>query len=312
MPDWSQILDEINARDAAVMSVSTLDDVRRRYLAELHELTKRNIVIYYSGWLQNPLDGTEINDEDKTGFMTVLHELDHEKGLDLILHTPGGQTGATESLVDYLRAVYGTNIRAFVPHLAMSGGTVIACGCKEIYMGKHSSLGPIDPQIDGKPAHGVLADFNRAFEEIKVDPDKILVWNSILSKYQPALIDRCEKAIEMVEDMVIHWLRTGMFENDDEIVMTLDDGTEIPKSIYIARTLVNAAIFKSHDRHIDPYACRDIGLKVNLLEDEPNLQDAVLSLHHACIHTLSRARVLKLIENHTGKTFLQMAPSPPG
>ena len=309
MPDWSQILNEIDAREASVMSVSILDDVRRRYLNELHELTTRNIVIYYSGWLQNPLDGTEINDEDKTGFMTVLHGLDHTKGLDLILHTPGGQTGATESLVDYLRAVYGANIRAFVPHLAMSGGTVIACGCKEIYMGKHSSLGPIDPQIDGKPAHGVLADFNRAFEEIKVDPDKILVWNSILSKYEPALIDQCEKSIEMVMDMVTHWLHTGMFENDDE--MELDDGTQISKSAFIAHTLVNAAIFKSHARHIDPYACRNIGLKVNLLEDEPDLQDAVLSVHHACIHTLSRARVLKLIENHTGKTFMQVAPATP-
>ena len=311
MPDWSQILDEINAREAAVMSVSPLDDVRRHYLKQLHELTGRNIVVYYSGWLQNPLDGTEINDEDKTGFMTVLHELDHKKGLDLILHTPGGQTGATESLVDYLRAVFGTDIRAFVPHLAMSGGTVIACGCKEIYMGKHSSLGPIDPQIDGKPAHGILADFNRAFEEIKNDPDKILVWQPILSKYQPALIDRCEKAIEMVRDMVIHWLRTGMFEKDDEIIMMSDDGTEITKSIYIARTLVNAEIFKSHARHIDPYVCREIGLKVKLLEKVPELQDAVLSVHHACIHTLTRGRVLKLIENHTGKTFLQVAPSQP-
>ena len=310
MPDWSQILNEINAREATFMSVSILDDVRRRYLNELHELTKRNIVVYYSGWLQNPLNGTEINDEDKTGFMTVLHELDHKQGLDLILHTPGGQTGATESLVDYLRAVYGTNIRAIVPHLAMSGGTVIACGCKEIYMGKHSSLGPIDPQIDGKPAHGVLADFNRAFEEIKVDPEKILVWNSILSQYEPALIDQCEKSIEMVRDMVTHWLHTGMFEHDDDLI-TLDDGNQIPKSVFIAHTLVNAEIFKSHARHIDPYECRNIGLKVNLLEDEPNLQDAVLSVHHACIHTLARARVLKLIENHTGKTFLQVAPTVP-
>ena len=311
MPDWSQILDEIQTKENAVMAVSPLDDVRRRYLKSLHELTERNVVAYYSGWLQNPLDGTEINDEDKTGFMTVLHELEHEKGLDLILHTPGGQTGATESLVDYLRAVYGTDIRAFVPHLAMSGGTVIACGCKEIYMGKHSSLGPIDPQIDGKPAHGVLEDFNRAYQEIKVDPDKILVWQSILSKYEPALIDRCEKSIQMVEDMVGYWLRTGMFKDDDEIITTLDDGTEIPKSTFVAGTLVNAKIFKSHARHIDPYGCREIGLKVKLLEDDPELQDAVLSAHHACVHTLSRGRVLKLIENHNGKTFLQVAPSQP-
>lgn len=241
--------------------------------------------------------------------MTVLHELDHEKGLDLILHTPGGQTGATESLVDYLRAVFGTNIRAFVPHLAMSGGTVIACGCKEIYMGKHSSLGPIDPQIDGKPVHGILSDFDRAFKEVKSDPDKILVWQPILTKYEPALIDQCEKALEMVTEMVIQWLKTGMFEDDDEVVMTLEDGTDVHKSTFIANTLINADKFKSHARHIAPNECQDIGLKVRLLEDEPKLQDAVLSVHHACIHTLSRARVLKLIENHTGKTFLQVPSS---
>ena len=115
----------------------------------------------------------------------------------------------------------------------------------------------------------------------------------------------------MVRDMVIHWLRTGMFGKDDETIMMSDDGTEITKSIYIARTLVNAEIFKSHARHIDPYVCREIGLKVKLLEEVPELQDAVLSVHHACIHTLTRGRVLKLIENHTGKTFLQVAPSQP-
>ena len=61
--------------------------MRRRYLQQVHNITQRNVIIYYSGWLQKRVDGTEINDEDKTGFMTVLHELDRSKGLDLILHT---------------------------------------------------------------------------------------------------------------------------------------------------------------------------------------------------------------------------------
>ena len=202
MPDWNQILDELNALDTA--SLNKFDTLRRRYLKHLHKLTDRNVIAYYSGWLQKPeLEGTEINDEDKNGFMTALHELDHEKGLDLILHTPGGVTGAAESLVDYLRAVFGTNIRAFVPQLALSGGTIIACGCKEIYMGKHSSLGPIDPQIGGIPAHGVIEEFKRASQDVTQNPDTILVWQPILNKYPIAFIDRCEKALEMVEEMVV-------------------------------------------------------------------------------------------------------------
>ena len=310
MPDWNQILDELNTLDTA--SLNKFDALRRRYLKRLHELTERNVIAYYSGWLQKPqLEGTEINDEDKNGFMTVLHELDHSKGLDLILHTPGGETGAAESLVDYLRAVFGTNIRAFVPQLALSGGTVIACGCKEIYMGKHSSLGPIDPQIGGIPAHGVIEEFKRASQDVTQNPDTILVWQPILSKYPIAFIDRCEKALKMVEEMVMEWLHTGMFEDEDEsITVTDENGNQIntTKSSYIASILVNAQIFKSHDRHIRPEDCMQIGLKVLLLEDDSDLQDAVLSVHHACIHTLAATPAKKIIENHNGKAFIQFAP----
>jgi ClpP class serine protease len=75
--------------------------------------------------------------------------MDRSKGLDLILHTPGGDMAATESLVDYLRQMFGKDIRAIVPQIAMSGGTMIALAWKEILMGKHSNLGPIDPQFSG-------------------------------------------------------------------------------------------------------------------------------------------------------------------
>lgn len=111
--------------------------------------------MYYFGWLQKNVPGTEVNDSDKTGLMTVVNKLDRTKGLDLILHTPGGLTAATESIVDYLHSMFGNDIRAIVPQLAMSAGTMIACSCKSILMGKQSNLGPIDPQLGSIPAHGL-------------------------------------------------------------------------------------------------------------------------------------------------------------
>jgi ClpP class serine protease len=159
VPNWSDILNQINKLG------STHDIIRRQYLQELNQLTKRNVIIYYSGWMQKPgLRGTEVNDADKNGFMTVIHGLDRKKGLDLVLHTPGGETAATESLVDYLRPMFGTDIRAIVPQLALSAGTMIACACKKILMGKHSSLGPIDPQLAGIAAHGVVEEFELAYK----------------------------------------------------------------------------------------------------------------------------------------------------
>ena len=99
MPNWNELLNEIKAAG------SIHDVIRRRYLAKVHEITGRNVIAYYSGWLQKRgVAGAEINDEDKNGFMTVIHQMDRSIGLDLILHTPGGETAATESLVDYLRS----------------------------------------------------------------------------------------------------------------------------------------------------------------------------------------------------------------
>ena len=163
MPSWHTILEEMRRRGG------TQDIVRREYLAKLHRVTGRNVIVYYSGWLQKPgVSGVHVNDADKNGFMTAVHQLDQAKGLDLLLHTPGGETAATESLVDYLHSIFGTNIRAVVPQLALSAGTMIVCACREVLMGKHSSLGPIDPQFGSTPAHGVIEEFKRAHAEIKV------------------------------------------------------------------------------------------------------------------------------------------------
>lgn len=98
MPSWHDILNQIT------QSGSTFDVVRRQYINELSTKTGRNTILYYSGWLQKPgVQGTEVNDSDKNGFMAVIYQLDRSKGLDLILHTPGGEVAATESLIDYLR-----------------------------------------------------------------------------------------------------------------------------------------------------------------------------------------------------------------
>jgi len=83
--------------------------------------------------------------------MSAIHELDRSKGLYLVLHTPGGEMAATESLVDYLRAMFGTDIRAVVPQLAMSAGTMVALSCKSVLMGEESSLGlPRPPHLCGE------------------------------------------------------------------------------------------------------------------------------------------------------------------
>ena len=184
MPNWSELIKEIGQLG------SPFDVLRRKYIGDLSKYTKRNVICYYSGWLQKPELGAAVavNDTDKNGLMTTINGLDTSKGLDLILHTPGGDTAATESIVDYLWSKFAGNVRCFVPQMAMSAGTMIACSAREIWMGKQSSLGPIDPQFGGIPAHGVLEEFKRAYDDIVNDPRTVPVWQPIIAKYNPAFL----------------------------------------------------------------------------------------------------------------------------
>jgi len=184
MPNWKEVLDELNVvaqKEATKQNPNALgvalDSVRRKYLAQLFKETGRNVIAYYSGWLQHKgAESSIINDKDKSGLMVTIHKLDRSKGLDLILHTPGGDLAATESLVDYLKSMFGNDIRAIIPQISMSAGTMIALSCKSIMMGRQSNLGPIDPQMGGIACLGVLAEFQRAKDEVKEDQSSYLSW----------------------------------------------------------------------------------------------------------------------------------------
>jgi len=79
MPNWNFLLKEI-ANTKSEGETSGADIVRRKYLAKLYNLTNRNTIAYYSGWLSKPkIEGVEINDEDKNGFMACIHKLDRDK-----------------------------------------------------------------------------------------------------------------------------------------------------------------------------------------------------------------------------------------
>jgi membrane-bound ClpP family serine protease len=305
MPNWNEVLAELQANNR-----SAHDHLRLKYLQKVHEHTKRNVLLYYSGWLQKAhlaqTAGVEfgIVDADKTGFMTCSHGLDRSAGLDLILHTPGGDVAATESLIDYLQYLYKGNVRAIVPQIAMSGGTLIALSCKEIVMGQHSSLGPIDPQIRGMPAQGLLEEFERAKKEITANPAAIGVWQPILSKYWPTLITSSKHAIDWSDQLLRRCLTQNMFKADAAAVRA----KKIKK---IANLLGKQATSKSHNRHIDPETAAKLGINISKLEADQDLQNHVLTLHHTMTHTFQGTMATKIIENQTGIAFINMAQVKP-
>lgn len=294
MANWSELLLEINQLG------SPYDILRRKYVSQLSALTNRNVICYYSGWLQKPELGhiTAVNDNDKNGLMTAIHGLDVTKGLDLILHTPGGDTAATESIVDYLWQKFQGDVRCFVPQMAMSAGTMIACSCKEIWMGKQSSLGPVDPQFNGIPAHGVLEEFGKAYKEIVNDPRTIPVWQPVIAKYSPAFLGECDKAVKWSTSLVKEWLARNMLRG-------VEDSENVVNKI--VAELIDHSLSLAHNRHLSNSKCSEMGLVIRALESDQKLQDAILSIHHIYCHTLASTAAFKIIENSKNVAYIQQA-----
>jgi ClpP class serine protease len=93
--------------------------------------------------------------QDSEEVLRAIHMTEDEVPLDIVLHTPGGLVVAAVQIARAIRDRKG-RVSVFVPHYAMSGGTLIALAADTIVMSSHAALGPIDPQLDKYPAASLL------------------------------------------------------------------------------------------------------------------------------------------------------------
>lgn len=307
MPIWSEILGELRATGSPGKQFD-YDGVRRKYLASLHQHSQRNVILYASGWLQKEgLPAALVSDEDIQAFMEVSNGLSGN-ALDLILHSPGGSPEAAEAVVSYLRSRF-SELRVIVPQLAMSAATMITCAADKIILGKHSFLGPTDPQIllqtplgvRSVPAQAVLDQFDQAQEECS-DPAKLAAWLPLLSQYGPELLVQCQSALEMSKDLVKKWLENYMFKDKK-------NRSEVAKNV--SDWLASHKNFKSHARHIPRREIEEQQLKVIPLEKDERFQDLALSVFHATTHTFSGTTAVKIVENHAGRAFIKQHRAAP-
>ena len=305
MPTWGQILNELNASKPEPRARSDFDGVRRKYLRALHDRTKRAVILYASAFLESkPASPTDLQIHliDIQGLMEVVSSI-QQRELDLIIHSGGGSAEAAEAVVAYLRQRFD-HIRVFVPLAAMSAATMLTLAADEIVMGQHSQLGPIDPQFTvltpegprSAPAQAILDQFELAKSECQ-EASNLAAWMPILRGYAPGLLVQCRDSRRLSEQMVFEWLQSYMFAGEADAEM---------KARRIASWFADYQNFRSHGRRVGADEARNIGLKVTRLEDDQGLQDAVLSIHHATMHTFSGTGATKIIENHDGRAFIRL------
>ncbi|MBL4618535.1 MAG: ATP-dependent Clp protease proteolytic subunit [Marinicaulis sp.] len=185
----------------------------------------------------------DLNDSEE--LLRAIHLTDPNMPLDIILHTPGGLVIAAAQIARALKAHKG-KVTIFVPHYAMSGGTLIALAADQIVMSKHAVLGPVDPQIEGMPAASIL----KIHEE---KPAKEIDDKSIV------LIDLSKKAVAQLRELTVelltqnisadkvgtlaekltngHWTHDYAITCDEAASLGLNVSTDIPQSVMEMMTL---------------------------------------------------------------------------
>lgn len=173
-----------------------------------------------------------IDMDDSEEIVRAVHTTDPETPIDIVLHTPGGLVLATLQIARAL-ARHPAKVTVFVPHLAMSGGTLIALAADEIVMCPHSVLGPIDPQIKAFPAAALLKVV--AEKPIAEIDDETLILADIAGKATTQIRQAC---IELLAPAIV--------------------GEPAAK---LAETLTSGRW--THDYPITADAARDLGLNVS-------------------------------------------------
>jgi len=136
----------------------------------------------------------DVNDAEEV--LRACELTDPDVPLDLILHTPGGLVMAALQIARAIKGHKG-KVTVFVPHYAMSGGTLIALAADEIVMSPHAVLGPVDPQLGQYPAASLLKVVAR--KPVEDIDDQTLI-----------MADIAEKAVNQVRESVKELLERSL------------------------------------------------------------------------------------------------------
>jgi len=199
----------------------------------------------------------------------------------------------------------------------MSAATMLACAADEIIMGRQSYLGPIDPQfqlqtslgVQSVPAQAILDQFNRAKRECAEDRANLAVWVPSLQQYGPALLEQCQHALSLSKELVSTWLANWMFRKSRRRY-------ELGQTV--AEALAAHETWRTHGRPLNLVYLRSLKMKVIPMESDQQLQDKILTVYHATMHTFGGTSATKIIENQQGRAFIKMSkevvvgmPKPP-
>ncbi len=300
MSSWSEILKELQDRS----DPRWLDCRLKEHLANISERRRDAVVIFYaSAFLQKSSDvDTLISREDANGFMNALYGAPTDKGLVLILHTPGGDPYATESIVEYLHSKFD-HIEVIVPYLAMSAGSMISLAGDLLIFGKPSQLGPIDPQFiignNTYSARAIQEAFDKARKDIGNDLKLAHLWAPVLQSMGPSLVIDAQKALSYSKELMSKWLSKRMLKEISDEKERNKKADEIA-AYFNAEDNEEGDKVHVHGQRIGAEKLMEYGIKMEFLERDQYLQDHVLTAYHLMTLIFENGPSVKFVASNVG------------
>jgi len=309
MSTWNQIREEFqNAQHK---------DIRMKYAKAVSRITKRNLLIYASEFTSGsrPPQLTSLSPDDKIFFGDAIRSLDPQKGIDVLIESPGGIAEVAEAIAKMLWSSF-TSVRFIVPSMAKSAATLLALSGEKILMDEQSELGPIDPQMPVRqpngeirysPAHLIIQQFQTLLGTVAQHQIIGQRLAPFLQIYFPSLLQECQNAIELSKQISRELLLNYMFRGQTEAQSKADR---------ISNELGEFKNFLSHGRSINIDEAKSLGIEIYDLREDTKLRDAVNRLFFSIKETFNRNQaMIKICENSEGHgTALQLQvgilPSP--
>ena len=222
-------------------------------------------------------------DIDYTDILVVQDQLANMAGnsIDIVLEVPGGLGEAVEDIVKIVRKKY-ESVGMIVPGHAKGAGTIFAMAGDEILMGRASSLGPIDAQLQLVDGNRFSADaFLEGLEMIKVEAKKLgrltPAYIPILQNISPGEIQNYEKIRTFSRHLVTKWLAEYKFKfwdrHSDGGKVTV--GERRRKAFEIATALCSHSRWMTRSRSIKVDDLKELCVSVTNYDDNADLSDAI-------------------------------------
>ncbi|HMU10934.1 MAG TPA: hypothetical protein PKC54_13060 [Ferruginibacter sp.] len=246
----------------------------------------------------------EISDID--GFTDLVNTIPTDKkSVDILIHSPGGKPDATERLVILLRQRFD-EVHFLVPHSAYSAATMLALSGNTITLHSSATLGPIDPQINGRPARSIKKGFEKVRDQLKnTGAASLPAYVPLLEKLSLELLEICDDSEALSKELVGEWLRSYMLSTEEypgQIEQVVDFFSDYDSH-------------KIHSRPLVLSKLKEFKLKIDLAA--PDLAELMWDAYIQLDNFFAMTNFVKLYENTYGVSWgrnlnIQLAPQSMG